>query len=384
MIYLDNHSTTPVDKRVLKKMLPYFSIKYNNPHSQQTRHNSAIIKDIEKARLEIANLIGAEKDEIVFTSGATESNNLAIKGMMAKVRRGKKHFITLNTEHKCVLEALRKIELEGARVSVLKVKKNGLVEIKDIKKSIKKDTLMISIMMANNETGVIQPIEKIGKICKQKGILFHTDAAQAVGKIEINVKKMNIDLMSISSHKFYGPKGIGAIYIRKKPRIRINSLIDGGGQEMSIRSGTLPVPLCVGFGEAARIANKNLKLEFKKTRELRNFFLKKIKFYFPDVIVNGSFRSRLPANLNISIKGVDAELLISKLKRTVISSGSACSSKDLEVSPVLSGMGIKDSIIKSSLRIGLGRFTSKKEIILAANEIIKVAKKIKKNANSSI
>ena len=377
MIYLDNHSTTPVDKRVLNKMLPYFSIKYNNPHSQPTKHNSSIIKDIEKARLEIANLIGAEKDEIVFTSGATESNNLAIKGMLPKVKRGKNHFITLNTEHKCVLEALRKIEIEGAKVSVLKVKKNGLIGIEQFKKSIKKETLMASIMMANNETGVIQPIEKLAKICKQKGILFHTDAAQAVGKIEINVKKMNIALMSISSHKFYGPKGIGAMYIRKKPRIRLNPLIDGGGQEMSVRSGTLPVPLCIGFGEAARIANKSLKKESYKTRDLRNYFLKKIKLSFPDVIVNGSFDARLPANLNISINGVDAELLISKLTNTVISSGSACSSKDLEPSSVLLGMGLKDNIIRSALRIGLGRFTTKRDATIAVEEIIKVAKEIR-------
>ncbi|PPR26916.1 MAG: Cysteine desulfurase IscS [Alphaproteobacteria bacterium MarineAlpha9_Bin4] len=384
MIYLDNHSTTPVDNRVLNKMLPYFSIKYNNPHSQATVHNSSIIKEIDNARKHIANLIGAEKDEIVFTSGATESNNLAIKGMISKVKRGKNHFITLSTEHKCVLEALRKIEFEGAQVSVLKVKKNGLINIEDFKKSIKKETLMVSIMIANNETGVIQPIEKIAKICKQKGILFHTDAAQAIGKIKVNVKKMNIDLMSISSHKFYGPKGIGALYVRKKPRIRLNSLIDGGGQEMSIRSGTLPVPLCIGFGEAARIANKTLINEFKRTKLLRDYFLKKIEEAFPDVIINGSFKSRLPANLNISINGVDAETLISKLRNTVISAGSACSSNDLEPSPVLSGMGLKDNIIRSALRIGFGRYTSKKDTTMAAKEIIKVANELRKNVNSNI
>lgn len=380
MIYLDNHSTTPVDERVLKKMLPYFSVKYNNPHSQITRHNAKIIEDIEKARIEIAKLINSDPEEIIFTSGATESNNLAIKGMLPKVRRGKNHFITLNTEHKCVLEALRKIEIEGAEVTILKVKKNGLIDIKEFKNSIKKETLMVSIMFANNETGVIQPINQIGKICKEKGIIFHTDAAQAIGKVKVNVKKMNIDMMSISSHKFYGPKGIGAIFIRKKPRIRINSLIDGGGQEKSIRSGTLPVPLCVGFGEAAKIANKNLNLEMKKTRALRDFFLEKIRLSFPSLIINGCLEARLPANLNISIIGVDSELLISKLKKTVVSSGSACSSKDIESSSVLSGMGLSDDIVNSALRIGIGRFNSKKDILLAVEEIIKVAQKIRINA----
>lgn len=380
MIYLDNHSTTPVDERVLKKMLPYFSVKYNNPHSQITRHNANIIEDIEKARIEIAKLINSDPEEIIFTSGATESNNLAIKGMLPKVRRGKNHFITLNTEHKCVLEALRKIEIEGAEVTILKVKKNGLIDIKEFKNSIKKETLMVSIMFANNETGVIQPINQIGKICKEKGIIFHTDAAQAIGKVKVNVKKMNIDMMSISSHKFYGPKGIGAIFIRKKPRIRINSLIDGGGQEKSIRSGTLPVPLCVGFGEAAKIANKNLNLEMKKTRALRDFFLEKIRLSFPSLVINGCLKARLPANINISIIGVDSELLISKLKNTVVSSGSACSSKDIESSSVLSGMGLSDDIVNSALRIGIGRFNSKKDILLAVEEIIKVAQKIRINA----
>ena len=383
MIFLDNNSTTPVDKRVLRKMIPYFSEKFNNPHSQFTRHNSSIVRDLEKARFEIANLIGAETNEIIFTSGATESNNLAIKGMIAKVRRGKNHFITLNTEHKCVLEALRKMEIEGASISVLQVKHNGLVDLDDIESNIRKDTVMISVMIANNETGVIQPIEKIGKLCKKKGILFHTDGAQAVGKIEVNVKKMNIDMMSISSHKFYGPKGIGAIYIRKKPRIRINPLIDGGGQESNIRSGTLPVPLCIGFGEAARIAKRELKKEYKKMKDLRDLFLKEIKIAFPDVIINGSYRSRLPSNLNISILGVDSEILISKLKNAVISSGSACSSKDLELSPVLSGMGLKEDIIRSAIRIGIGRFNTEKDVILAVEEIVKAAKLVR-NVNCNI
>ena len=301
MIYLDNHSTTQVDKKVLKKMLPFFTDKFNNPHSQITAHNKSIIIQISKARSNIAKLIGAEADEIIFTSGATESNNLAIKGLKSYILRGKNHFITLNTEHKCVLEALRKLEFEGAKVTILKVNKNGLIKPEEIEKRITKKTLMVTIMTANNETGVIQPIEKISKICKSKGVFFHTDAAQAVGKINIDVKKMNIDMLSISGHKFYGPKGIGALYIRRYPRIRLMPLIDGGGQEISLRSGTLPVPLCIGLGEAARIAKGQINKEAKKCRSLRNYLLKSLKKNIKNIVVNGDMKSRLPSNLNISI-----------------------------------------------------------------------------------
>ncbi len=378
MIYLDNHSTTPVDKRVLKKMLPYFSIKYNNPHSQITSHNKNIIKEINIARSNIAKLIGAEKDEIIFTSGATESNNLAIKGLKNQILRGRNHFITLNTEHKCILEALRKLEIEGANVSILKVMKNGLIDVNQIEKSITKKTLLVSVMMANNETGVIQPIKKITEICKKNNILFHTDAAQAVGKININVKKMNIDLMSISAHKFYGPKGIGALYIRKYPRIRLNPIIDGGGQEINIRSGTLPVPLCIGFGEASKIAKKSLEKESLKTKELRDYFLSILKKNLKGIKVNGDLKKRLPSNINIYIPDIiSSEKLIKKLKYTVISSGSACTSSDVEASYVLTGMGLNDEIVKCSVRIGIGRFNTKKEINKALKDILEAVNKIK-------
>ena len=369
MIYLDNNSTTMVDKRVLKKMLPYFSEKFNNPHSQLTMHNKDIIKNLEKARAEIARLIGAEKEEIIFTSGATEANNLAIKGMMSRVLRGKNHFISLNTEHKCVLEALRKLELKNCKLTILNVKKNGLIDLNEFKKSISNKTVLVSIMMANNETGVIQPIEKIAQICKERKILFHTDAAQAIGKISVNVKKMKIDMMSISAHKFYGPKGIGALYIKNKPRIRIDTLIDGGGQERNLRSGTLPVPLCIGFGEAAKIARNEFIKDFKKTKLLRDNFINALKKKIKGIKINGCMRRRLPGNINLSIPGIKSFELISKLEKTVISSGSACTSSSIESSYVLEGMKLKPDIVESSIRIGIGKFNSQKEINIAIKEL---------------
>ena len=377
MIYLDNHATTKVDIRVLKKMMPYFTEKFNNPHSQNTVHNRDIIKQISQSRIRIAELIGAKQEEIIFTSGATESNNLAIKGLKSHVLRGKNHFISLNTEHKCVLEALRKLEIEGAAVTILKVKKNGLIDPLDIEKSIRKNTLLVTIMMANNETGVIQPIKEIARICKNKNVLFHTDAAQAVGKIEINVKKMNIDMMSISAHKFYGPKGIGALYVRQFPRIRLTPLIDGGGQETSLRSGTLPVPLCIGFGEAAKIAFSRLQKDKKKTKILRDYLYKGIKKNIQNIFINGHLTKRLPANLNISIPGINSEKLIKNLKKTVVSSGSACTSNNIEPSYVLSGMGLSKEVINSSIRIGIGRYNTKKDIYDAIKDITDTVNKLR-------
>ncbi len=377
MIYLDNNATTMVDRRVLDKMLPYFSSKFNNPHSQLTIHNRRIVRAIEKARIEIAKLIGADKEEIIFTSGATEANNLAIKGMLPKILRGKNHLICLNTEHKCVLEAMRKLEFNNCKISILEVKKNGIINIEEFKKSISNKTLLVSVMIANNETGVIQPISQIGKICKEKKILFHTDAAQAVGKIKINVKKMNIDLMSISAHKFYGPKGIGALYIRRKPRVRIDALIDGGGQEMNLRSGTLPVPLCIGFGEAARIARLELSKDYDKTKMLRDYFINSIKERIQGISINGSEKYRLPGNINFSISGINSINLISKLKKTVVSSGSACTSSSIEPSYVLKAMKLKKNVIESSIRVGIGKFNNKKEINIAIKELEVIVHKMR-------
>ncbi len=378
MIYLDNNATTKVDERVLKKMLPYFSEAYLNPHSQITRHNKNILKSIDKSRLEIAKLIGASKEEIFFTSGATEANNLAVKGLDYKIKRGKNHFISLNTEHKCVLEALKKVELNNAEVTILKVEKDGIVNLDLLKSSITKKTVLVSIMYANNETGVIQPIKEITKICKEKKVLFHTDAAQAVGKIKINVKKLNIDMLSISAHKFYGPKGIGAIYINSRPRVRLNSLIDGGGQEKTMRSGTLPVPLCIGLGEAARLARLEMKKEYDRTKMLRDYFIQQLKKNIEDIGFNGDLEKRLPANINFFIKGIKSIDLISKLNNTVISAGSACTSHSTEPSYVLKGMGLEKEIIESSLRIGIGRFNYKKDLDIAVKEIVNLVKIMRK------
>ena len=323
-------------------------------------------------------MIGADKEEIVFTSGGTESNNMAIKGLELKIKRGKNHFITLNTEHKCVLEAMRKTEFYGGKLSILKVNKNGLVDPDIIEKTINDNTVLVSIMMANNETGVIQPIKKIAQICKERKVLFHSDAAQAVGKIKINVKDMGIDLMSISAHKFYGPKGIGALYIRSFPRIRLSPLIDGGGQEINLRSGTLPVPLCIGFGEAAKIANKNLFSEAKRTKELRDYFIASLKKKIEDITINGDMKNRLPANINFSIPKIKSKTIIKNLKHTVISSGSACTSSSIEPSYVLSGMGLEKNIVESSLRVGIGRFNSKRDINKAVQDIYQTVNFLRK------
>ena len=378
MIYLDNHSTTQVDKKVLKKMLPYFSDRFYNPHSINTKYNQDIIKDLKVARSNIAKLIGANIEDIVFTSGATEANNMAIKGLELKIKRGKNHFITLNTEHKCVLEAMRRVELNGGQLSVLKVNKKGLIDPKMIEKSIKSNTALVSIMFANNETGVIQPIKKIAQICKNKKVLFHTDAAQAVGKIKINVKDMGIDLLSISAHKFYGPKGIGALYIRSFPRIRLSPLIDGGGQEINLRSGTLPVPLCIGFGEATKIAKINLQSEVKKTKELRDYFIISMKKKIDNIIINGDMKNRLPANINFSIPKIKSKKIIKSLKYTIISSGSACTSSSIEPSYVLSAMGLEKDVIESSLRVGIGRFSIKADIDKAVQDIYQTVKSLRK------
>ena len=378
MIYLDNNATTKVDNRVLKKMMPFFSEYYANPHSQLTKHNKEIINSIEKARKEIADLIGANTQEIFFTSGATESNNLAIKGLDYKIKRGKNHFITLNTEHKCVLEALKKLELYGAKVTILKVSKNGLINLELLKKTITSNTVLVSVMMANNETGVIQPIKEIARICKEKKVLLHTDGAQAVGKIKIDVKKLKIDMLSISAHKFYGPKGIGALYVNSNPRVRLNNQIDGGGQEKRLRSGTLPVPLCIGIGEAARIARNEMGKEATRTRLLRNYLIEEIKKKISDIGFNGSLENRLPANINFFIKGIKSVDLISKLKQIVISAGSACTSQSVEPSYVLKGMGLEKEIVEASFRIGIGRFNTKREIDIAVEEIVKLTKKMRK------
>ncbi len=376
MIYLDNQATTPVDKRVLSKMIPFFSENYGNPHSTEHGFGQYSNQAVNNARKQISSLIGSDKDEIIFTSGATESNNLAIKGSAIFRKKSKSHIITVSTEHKCVLESCRSLELEGFKVTILDVDRDGLININSLESAINNDTVLVSIMYANNETGVMQPIKKIGNICKKYNILFHTDAAQAYGKIPIDVNELNIDMMSISGHKIYGPKGIGALYIRGKPRVRLKAIIDGGGQERNFRSGTLPVPLCVGLGEAAKISLLEMHEEYDRIKILRDYFLNGLKNIFHNLIINGSMEQRLPNNLNLAIPGVESSDLINKLNEVCISSGSACTSSDLEPSYVLNAMKIEKDIVSSSFRIGLGRFTTKVEIDESIKEITQIANDI--------
>ncbi|WFW29663.1 MAG: IscS subfamily cysteine desulfurase [Wolbachia endosymbiont of Menacanthus eurysternus] len=370
-IFLDYQSTTKVDPRVLEKMIPYFS-KFSNAHSRSHSFGWAAEEALEKARKYIANLVNADSKEIIFTSGATESNNTAIKGVAHFYRNKKDHIITVYTEHKCVLDSCRQLENEGFKVTYLPVKQNGIIDLSNLENAINNKTILVSIMMVNNEIGVVQPIKEIGVICKKYNIFFHTDAAQSFGKIPIDVNEMNIDLMSISSHKIYGPMGIGALYIRRKnPRVRLIPLINGGGQERGIRSGTVPTPLAVGFGEAARIAREEMETEAIKLKELRDILYNEIKKTFPDVILNGDYENRVSGNLNLSFPYIEGESLIMAIKDLAVSSGSACTSASLEPSYVIRSLNNNHDLEHSSIRFGLGRFTTKDEILYAANLITK-------------
>lgn len=371
-IYLDYQATTPLDPRVLEKMLPYFNERFGNPHSRNHLYGWEAEEATEIAREHVAKIINASPKEIIFTSGATESNNLAIKGVAEFYGDKKKHIITCVTEHKCVLESCRSLgEEHGFEITYLPVNEDGLIDIEKLKSSIKEDTLMVSIMGVHNEIGVIQPIETIGKICRENGIFFHTDCAQAIGKIEIDVNKMNIDLMSISGHKIYGPKGVGALYVRRKPRVRLKSMMSGGGQERGMRSGTLSPALCVGLGEACRICLEEMSKENEKLIKLRDKFLKGITDVCKDVYLNGSKKNRIPGNLNISFAYVEGESLMMGIKHLAVSSGSACTSASLEPSYVLRALGVEEELAHTSLRIGIGRFTTEKEVDQAVSAIVK-------------
>lgn len=375
-IYFDLQSTTPVDPRVLDAMLPYFTKKYGNPHSRTHSFGWESENAVNIARKQIADLIGAEQTEIIFTSGATESNNLAIKGAAQwKSKEGNPiHLITTQIEHKCVLDSMRFMEEKGANVTYLKVQKNGMIDIEEFKKSIRPDTVLVSIMAINNEIGTLQPLKEIGKICRERGIIFHCDAAQAFGKIDIDVNDMNIDLLSISGHKIYGPKGIGALYVRKKPRVRLVPLFSGGGQERGLRSGTVPTPLAVGLGKASEIAKNEMKNDFFWIEALARRFYEKIKQKIPDVIKNGSFSTNplewFPGCLNLSFPHVEGEGLLMKLKNVALSSGSACTSSSLEPSYVLRALGNSDELAHSSIRFGLGRFTSVCDVDKVAKDTV--------------
>ena len=358
-IYLDNQATTPIDPRVVEAMLPFLTEQFGNPHSIQHAVGRSVAEAVETARAQIASLIGAEPREIVFTSGATESNNLAIKGAARFARRYKAldHVVTTATEHKCVLESCRRLEDEDFSVTVLPVGPSGHVDFDALEHAITDRTAVVSVMAAQNEVGVLAPMEEIGDITRARGILFHTDAAQAIGKVSLDVNASKIDLLSISSHKVYGPKGIGALYVRRRPRARLEPLIDGGGQERGLRSGTLSPALCVGLGTACALAEAEMAEEADRLATLRDRLLGRLRAAIPDLFVNGDLERRLPGNLNVGVPGLDSEALIADLADTVcLSSGSACTSALVEPSYVLRAMGLPETLAGASLRIGLGPF----------------------------
>ena len=369
-VYLDYQATTPTDRRVVEAMLPYFTEIFGNPHSRSHAYGWEAEAAVEHARGQIAHLIGANAKEIIFTSGATESNNLALKGVARFYKDRKNHIITCVTEHKCVLDSCRHLEMEGFDITYLPVQPNGLIDLNRLKDAITDKTVMVSIMSVHNEIGVIQPIAEIGAICRERKVFFHTDAAQAVGKIPLDVEAMNIDLMSISGHKLYGPKGIGALYVRRRPRVRLEALISGGGQERGMRSGTLPTPLCVGMGEACRIAEAEMGAEAERLHMLRDRFYNAITEQLADVYLNGDLENRIPGNLNISFAYVEGEGLMMGIKDLAVSSGSACTSASLEPSYVLRALGVDVEMAHTSLRIGLGRFTTEEEVDFAVELIV--------------
>ena len=376
-IYLDYQATTPMDPRVLEAMMPYFTHKFGNAHSRSHSYGWEAEEGVEKARGQIAKLIGADEKEVIFTSGATESNNLALKGVAEFYKDRRNHIVTTVTEHKCVLDTCRHLEQEGFTVTYLPVQQNGLVDLDRLREAVTDKTVVVSIMAVNNEIGVIQPLAEIGKICREKGAFFHTDAAQAVGKIALDVEAMNIDLMSISGHKIYGPKGIGALYVRRKPRVRLAAMIHGGGQERGFRSGTLPTPLCVGIGEACEIAMKEMDAESKRLIKLRDRMLKGLQSNLTDIIVNGDLDQRIPGNLNLSVAYVEGESLMMGIKNLAVSSGSACTSASLEPSYVLRALGVEEEMAHTSLRIGLGRFTTEHEVDTAIDELVRHVNKLR-------
>lgn len=365
-IYLDYQATTPVDPRVMEAMIPYFTEKFGNPHSRSHQYGWESEEAVEIARKQVATLIGAEAKEIIFTSGATESNNLAIKGVARFYKDQKNHIITVATEHKCVLDACRHLEQEGFDVTYLSVKADGLIDLEDLKKAITDKTLLVSVMAVNNEIGIIQPLEEIGKICRAHKIFFHSDIAQGFGKIPIDVEKCNIDLASISGHKIYGPKGIGALYVRRRPRVRLDPIFNGGGQERGMRSGTVPTTLVVGLGKAAEIVAADMEKDYKHIKKLSDKFISSIMNGAKEIFLNGNVEHRWPGNINMSFSYIEGESMILAIKDLAVSSGSACTSSSLEPSYVLKSMGIGDELAHTSIRFGIGRFTTEEEVDYAS------------------
>ncbi len=376
-IYMDYQASTPCDPRVFEKMSPYFCGVFGNPHSRNHVYGWLAEEAIELARHQVADLINADEREIIFTSGATESNNLAIKGVASFYGDQRRHIVTCVTEHKCILESCRSLEKQGFDVTYLPVQSNGLIDLELLEASLCDDTLLVSIMAVNNEIGVIQPITEIGALCRKRNIFFHTDAAQAVGKIPLDVEAMNIDLLSISGHKMYAPKGIGALYVRRKPRVRLNALITGGGQERGMRSGTLPTPLCVGLGQAAFIAKNEMGEESKRIKALTERILKGIQTKLPEVYLNGDVSMRAPGNLNLSFAHVEGEGLMMGIKELSVSSGSACTSASLEPSYVLRAIGVEEGLAHTSIRFGIGRFTTVAEVDRAIEKIILAVERLR-------
>ncbi|WP_395091011.1 IscS subfamily cysteine desulfurase [Armatimonas sp.] len=370
-IYLDNNATTRTDPRVVEAMLPYFSEIYGNSASRSHSFGWAAEDAVENARGQLAKVIGADPKEIIFTSGATESNNLAIKGIAEMYAEKGDHIITVVTEHKAVLDTCKHLEKDGKSVTYLSVGSDGLISLDELKAAITDKTILVSVMAANNEIGVIQPMKEIGAICREKGILFHTDAVQAYGKIPLNVNDLNIDLLSFTAHKIYGPKGIGGLYVRRRnPRVKLTAQIDGGGHERGFRSGTLNVSGIVGFGKAAELLMEEMATETERLVALRERMTHKIMDACPSCYINGHATQRLPGNLNISFEFVEGESLLMGLKDVALSSGSACTSASLEPSYVLKAMGLGDELAHSSLRFGIGRFTTEEEVDWVARKVV--------------
>ncbi|MGH9739298.1 MAG: IscS subfamily cysteine desulfurase [Candidatus Acidiferrales bacterium] len=377
-VYMDNHATTQVDPRVLEAMLPYFMENYGNAASRNHEFGWKAEEAVENARGLIARLINASPKEIIFTSGATESDNLALKGVAEFHRAKGNHIITQATEHKAVLDVCKRLESSGCTITYLPVAKDGRIVLDDLRRAITSKTILISIMYANNEIGVLQPITEIGKIAKRAGVLFHTDAVQAIGKISVDVERDGIDLLSISAHKLYGPKGVGALYVRRKnPRVQLAPMIDGGGHERGLRSGTLNVPGIVGLGKACEIATKEMLEESARMRALRDKLKDAILSRLDDTTINGSMEHRLPGNLNLSFAGVEGDALLMGINDVAVSSGSACTSATLEPSHVLSALGTPEELAHSSIRFGLGRFNTADDVDYVAGRVVETVKRLR-------
>jgi len=376
-LYLDAQSTTPLDPRVLDSMLPYLTSFYGNPHSRTHAYGWESEAAMETARCQVADLINADPKEIIFTSGATESNNISVKGV-ARFYKGKKnHVITTQTEHKCVLDSCRQLESEGFEVTYLPVQTNGRIDMEEFKAALKPSTSLVSIMMVNNEIGVVQPVAEIGRLCRANKTFLHTDAAQAVGKIPVDVNAMTIDLMSISGHKVYGPKGVGALYVRRRPRVRVEPIQSGGGQERGLRSGTVPTPLVVGLGEACRLAKQEMDYDHAYISRLSKKLKDMVTSQLDSVIFNGDPEHTYPGCLNLSFACVEGESLLMALKDVALSSGSACTSASLEPSYVLRAIGADEDLAHSSIRFGIGRFTTEEEVVYTAERTIHEVKRLR-------